>query len=517
MSVLSSPSKALRAALAAGFLFCIVNSPASAEDDPQNSLSTLEKRLDAQDKVIREQQRALRKQAEEIRVIQEQAHAPIDVDAWVNAAANANMRSRGLADNAAAPLPAAPVVVPTSPDVRVSAVPEEPKHKSRRQSKVASETPVVAPVVAAAAVPAPTQAASPATTQAAAAPASAPQVEPSGAGDKSEALSRAITTTPPPVETEDTMHPQVQALADEGGILSPRGMLTYENTLEYTNTTRNLFSFNGVELAQVVLVGAVNANNARHEVVQDTQRFRLGLTNRLEADVRVPFVYRNDAITNTTATTGLTTQTSEQGYNVGDIDTGLAYQLNDGKEGWPFLIGNLRYKANNADGPYDVPYDSNGLATRLPVGTGFNTVEASVTAIKVSDPAVLFGNLGYVYDMSRNVNRDINTTYIGRVEPGDAINALVGIAFAINPDTSFSLGYKHSYVFSTIQHSTDIATGTPTNTSTGSQQVGALTLGLSYAFTPQTSVNFNVEAGVTNDAPDVHLLIRVPFQLGKVF
>jgi len=303
-------------------------------------------------------------------------------------------------------------------------------------------------------------------------------------------------------------------LANQGGVLSPPGTLSFENTVEYTNTTRNLFAFNGVELAQVVLVGGITASSARHQIVQETGRLRLGITNRLEADVHVPFVYRNDSLTNSVTTSGTTT-TSISGADLGDIDIGLAYQLNDGTEGWPFLIGNLRYKANNADGPFDVPYDSNNIATRLPTGTGFQTVEGSVTAIKVSDPAVLFANLGYVYDVPRDIDRDFNGVTIGHVNPGDAINAMAGMGFAINQQTSFSLGYKHSYVFPTYQKMTQ--SGSTETTSSGTSQVGALALGLSYAFTPETSVNFNVEAGLTNDAPDVHLIVRVPIKLGNIF
>lgn len=321
--------------------------------------------------------------------------------------------------------------------------------------------------------------------------------------------------TPPRARKEEKdVRPQVDALANQGGVLSRAGTLTYENTLEYTNTTRNLFAFNGVQLAQVVLVGGIEANTTRHQIVQETGRLRLGLTNRLEADVHVPFVYRNDALTNS-VTSGSSTTTTIEGANIGDVDVGLAYQINDGKAGWPFLIGNLRYKANNADGPFDVKYDSDNMAKRLPTGTGFQTVEASMTAIKVSDPAVLFGNLGYVYDVPRDVDRDFSTVHVGHVNPGDAINAMAGMGFAINQDMSFSMGYKHSYVFPTYQKTTQ--EGVTTTTSSGTSQVGALTFGLSYAVTPETNVNFNVEAGVTNDAPDVHLIFRVPIKLGTLF
>jgi len=151
----------------------------------------------------------------------------------------------------------------------------------------------------------------------------------------------------------------------------------------------------------------------------------------------------------------------------------------------------------------------------MPTGTGFQTIEASVTAIKVSDPAVLFANLGIVYDVPRDINRNFGQTRITSVNPAHAVNALVGVGFAINQDTSFTLGYKHSYVFPTAQHSIGLTTGNPFVNNSDSAQVGALVLGMTYALSPKTSINLNVEAGVTNDAPDIHLILRVPIQLGK--
>ena len=237
----------------------------------------------------------------------------------------------------------------------------------------------------------------------------------------------------------------------------------------------------------------------------------------MEADIHAPFVYRNDAITETNTSTSATTKSSLEGANLGDIDAGVSYQLNDGTGGLPFFIGNLRYKANNADGPFDVGYDSNNVAKNLPTGTGFQTVEASVTAIKVSDPAVLFGNLGYVYDVARDIDRDFGNTRIKDVSPGDAINASFGVGFAMNQDLSLSLGYKHSYVFPTVQHSMDISSGTTYENRSDASQVGAVVFGLNNTISPTVSLNSTVEAGVTNDAPDVRLMVRLPIQLGKVF
>ncbi len=426
-----------------GFL-CLFSPEVLAQSDTQSSFRKLEKRLDAQQKLISKQQKLLIEQSKEIKEQQ------IKIDAISNLQKNN-----------------APTALRPKPSKETLAADDKLVPKEKTPSL--EQTPENSPILSLRKMP----------------------------------------------SDSESMRPQVEALADRGGVLSPKGKLSFENTIEYTNTTRNVFAFNGVALAQVVLVGGITANTARRQIVQESGRLRLGVTNRLEFDVHVPFVYRNDSVTNTVTTTGAMETTTIEGANLGDIDAGLAYQINEGRNGWPFFIGNLRYKANNAEGPFDVPYDSNNIARRLPTGTGFQTAEGSLTLIKVTDPAVLFSNVGYVYDIPRDINRDFHGAFIGKVSPGDAVNALVGLGFAINPDASFSLGYKHSYVFPTYQDT--ISGGVATRTSSGSSQVGSLIFGTSYTLTPSTSINFNVEAGVTNDAPDVHLIVRVPFLLGKIF
>lgn len=320
-----------------------------------------------------------------------------------------------------------------------------------------------------------------------------------------------------PAPAQENARPEINALPDVGGVLTPKGVVMFENSTDYTNTTRNVFTFNGVQVAEVVLVGVVNAQSSRRQVVQNSARLRLGLTNRAEMDVRAPYVYRTDSLSNTNSTTGVTTRTIIDGHGLGDIDVGMSYQLNRGQNNWPFFVANVRYKHDNADGPFDVAYDSANVIQELPPGTGFKSVDASVTAIKLSDPAVFFANIGYVLNIAEDIGRNFGTTRITEVDPGDAVNASVGMGFSINPDTSFTLGYKHSHVFSTLQKSQNLGTGAFTDTRTDTAEVGAFTTGLSYRISDSTSLNLNVEVGATSDAPDVRVGFRIPIKLGKIF
>jgi hypothetical protein len=118
---------------------------------------------------------------------------------------------------------------------------------------------------------------------------------------------------------------------------------------------------------------------------------------------------------------------------MGDIEVSGRYQLTSGRNGSPIWIANLRYKSNTGKGPFDVGRDEFGIASELPTGSGFWGLEPGVTFLMPSDPAVLFANLGYLYHASDEVNRTINGVFIGEVDPGDSINASLGVRFRREP------------------------------------------------------------------------------------
>jgi outer membrane translocation and assembly module TamA len=96
---------------------------------------------------------------------------------------------------------------------------------------------------------------------------------------------------------------------------------------------------------------------------------------------------------------------------------------------------------------------------------------------------------------------------IGEVDPGDALSGTLGLGFAFNERTSVSFGYSHDWVFETetevngeVQKSRDL-------------QVGSFLFGISHRLDEMTTMNFNVEVGATEDAPDVRVALRVPIWL----
>src|SRR3546814_13870780 len=94
---------------------------------------------------------------------------------------------------------------------------------------------------------------------------------------------------------------------------------------------------------------------------------RYGITNRLEAEGKIPYVYRDDRISFIIPQVDPDAQLTQEvdGDGLGDIELGLHYQVNDGLEDWPIFIANLRYKSPSGKGPFDVDREANGLDRRL--------------------------------------------------------------------------------------------------------------------------------------------------------
>lgn len=193
--------------------------------------------------------------------------------------------------------------------------------------------------------------------------------------------------------------------------------------------------------------------------------------------------------------------------------------MNEGGIDKPFYIGTLRLKTLTGKDPFEVvtncdgPCSSSstgggaGLPLELPTGSGFFSVQAGLTVLYPSDPAVFFGSVTYLHNISRkNVSRNINggqQEFLGTIAPGDVLGFNFGMGLALNDKSSFSLGYDHSSVGRTEQDGQVIPGSVRT-------QLGTLLLGYSYRFSPKTSLNVSVGAGLTRDTPDMSLTVRLP-------
>ena len=338
--------------------------------------------------------------------------------------------------------------------------------------------------------------------------AAGPQDQPASSPPQSSNLPyEPVGEAPSDEDEKEQLQARVQAVPEGQGVLTPKGVFQVEPSLEYVLSSTNRLVFRGVELVPGLQIGIIEASKAARDTVIGSDTFRFGLTDRLEAEVRVPVLYRHDKIEVVQQRDeGIVRTLSFSESHIGDVEFALRYQINrPTKAQEPIFVGSLRVKSDTGKGPFDIGYDEFGIATGLATGSGFWAVQPAINFLLPSDPVVIYGGVGYLYHIGKDVNKTIGGAPIGHVDPGDAISGNLGFGFALNPRFSFSLGYRHSYIFQTKTQIAD------TVQKSDKLQAGSLLFGMSYRMTEKQALNIGFEFGVTEDAPDVSITMRMPF------
>lgn len=385
-----------------------------------------------------------------------------------------------------------------------------------------AQEPAAAPAPAVAAVPAPAaMVAPPASTPST--PTAATAVAPAATG---VAPAQAATAAPPAVAVgrppkRDTRPPAVAPLFEQPGVLTPHGKIVLEPSLQFGYSSSNRIALVGYTVIPALLIGLIDVRETKRNTVTGALTGRIGVTNRLEAELKVPYVYRSDSAVSRELFTGTAVERvfDSSGRAVGDAEYALRYQFNDGGVDKPYFIGGFRFKSRTGRDPFSVVTDCSkrcvgenvtgtGLPLQLPTGSGFYSVQPSLTWLFPSDPAVFFGSVSYLHNFKRrDVSRLVlggEREFIGEIAPGGVFGFNFGFGLALNDKASFSLGYDHNSIARTRQN------GVPVPGSVR-VQLGTLLLGYSYRLNDKRTLNVSVGAGLTRDTPDVSLTVRVPF------
>jgi hypothetical protein len=276
----------------------------------------------------------------------------------------------------------------------------------------------------------------------------------------------------------------------------------------------------GYTVIPALLIGLIDVREVKRNTFTGAMTARTGLTNRLEVEVKVPYVYRSDATVSREIFTGTAVEKvfDTSGKGVGDAELAMRYQLNQGSPDKPYYVAGLRVKSRTGRDPFEVVTDcatrcvgpnvtGTGLPLDLPTGSGFYSVQPTLTWLFPSDPAIFFGTVSYLHNIKRNnvsrrvLNGDMEP--IGNLAPGSVVGFNFGLGLALNEKASLSLGYDHNSVGKMKQNGQYVPGSVRT-------QLGTLLVAYSYRLSDKRSLNVSVGAGVTRDTPDISLSLRVP-------
>lgn len=314
---------------------------------------------------------------------------------------------------------------------------------------------------------------------------------------------------------QDSRPPAVAPIFEQPGVLTPRGKLTLEPSLQYSYSSSNRVALVGYTIIPAILIGVIDVREVKRSTWTATIAARYGVTNRFEIEARVPFVHRKDTTVGREVLQGSTTGAvfEADGSGVGDVEATARLQLNDGGIDRPYFVASLRYKSRTGKDPFEVETSNSvqglrgGMQTELPTGSGFHALQPAVTVLFPSDPAVFFGTLSYLHNFKReNVVRrtDTGPEPLGTIFPGGVIGFNFGMGLALNERSSFSIGYDHASVGPTKQNGRRAPESVRV-------QLGTLLLGYSHRLGKDQTLNLSLGAGLTADTPDVTLTVRLPF------
>jgi hypothetical protein len=314
--------------------------------------------------------------------------------------------------------------------------------------------------------------------------------------------------------------PEVAPIFETPGVLTPRRSLVFEPAVQYGYSSSNRVALVGYTVIPALLIGLLDVREVKRNTTSGSATFRYGVTNRFEVEGKIPYIYRSDSTVSRELFTGTAAERAfdTSGKGIGDVEVAARYQLNDGGIESPYYIAGLRFKSRTGRDPFEVVTDcqtrclgenvtGTGLPLDLPTGSGFYSLQPTLTWLLPSDPAIFFGTFSYTHNFKRdNVYRTVlnGRELLGKVEPGDVFGFNFGMGLALNDRASFSIGYDHSSV-SRMKQNGQVIPGSVRI------QLGTLLLGGSYRINNKRTLNISVGAGLTRDTPDVTLMLRMPF------
>ncbi|MGF6922032.1 hypothetical protein [Paraburkholderia sp. 40] len=296
--------------------------------------------------------------------------------------------------------------------------------------------------------------------------------------------------------------------------------LTMDFGISDTYYDRRQLQLSGFLALDAIFLGNINLGQTKsHQVMADLDT-RYGVSDRINVDVDVPYVYRRSTfiVGGAGGAASTLSDATVSSHDIGDVNFGIYYQFVRETNALPDVVGSLRVKAPTGSSPFgekvvQVDADNTNLVvpTRLPTGTGFWNITAGLSVLKTYDPVVLFGSVSYTYNLARSF-ADISSVQ-GQTEPatvklGDIVQFGGGVALAFSDKDSASV----SFTMALEPESQTKSPGGSYQKVPGSETTAAaMNFGLNHVVNKHLTINGSVSIGLTPDAPNFVVGMRFPY------
>lgn len=305
-----------------------------------------------------------------------------------------------------------------------------------------------------------------------------------------------------PQEQPKTRLTLERTLIERGGLLLPPGTLEIEPAVEYSFFSTRRIDVSGFSVLPTLIIGVLETEKVQRDLLDASITLRLGVFRDIQIEVRVPYRFAWDRVSTET------TETKNSDDDIGDIEVALQYQPIK-ERGWiPDVILGVRGKTVTGKDPFGLG------AGEIPTGTGLYSITGTVTAVKSSDPAVIFGGLNFTYNLDRDVVVTRGDAFETEINPGHSIGYNIGVAIAISIDLSINLRFQQSFTSST---KTKVPGARASSVPGSTLNVAIASFGATWAISQNTSADVSVGIGLTDDSPDVTVRFAIPVRFSDLF
>ena len=302
------------------------------------------------------------------------------------------------------------------------------------------------------------------------------------------------------------------AISTQGGAISagPSWRLVIEPSFEYDHFSSQNAAISGFTIFEAILIGQVVVEQVKRDIYQPAVTVRLGYKNA-EVSLKIPYFFRQDTdIYPQSGGTGALVQKGFADSDIGDLQPYFYYHVIKEGQWRPWVPDTILRLGMNFPTGRD-PFNLNreqvpglGLVTtQFPTGTGEWGTAVGATFVKSTDPAILFLSTAYYYNFARHVGSAGSPAIdFGTIKLGNSFEYNLGFILALNEKFSVNLALDQRITGKTTQNGRNLA-GTSINAI-------SVNIGATYVVNPKFSLDFLVGIGLTPDAPDASLLVRMP-------
>lgn len=294
---------------------------------------------------------------------------------------------------------------------------------------------------------------------------------------------------------------------------------TLEVGFNYSTFDRKDLVLEGFLALDAIFLGDISVDDVSADIFTVDVAGRYNVNDHWQVGASLPFVYRQTQFQRN-VNVGVEATVDES--NIGDITLTSAYQLFEETASRPDIVWNLSVKAPTGSHPYgttldtltrnsDTGSDTITFPSELPTGSGLWSITNSLSFVKTTDPAILFANIGYTYNLQGSFD-DISAStgdQPGDVRLGDSFFYGLGMAFALNERMSLSLSLSQRL----SRSSETRLDGQNWQEVVGSDGNAAIfSVGGTYAISDKLSMSTSLGIGLTPDAPDFNVGVKFPYR-----